>query len=122
MERDSRARIRDAALKQFAALGFKGATIRQIAQEAGVSPGRVQHHFPSKQALRQECDEYVLRFMRIAIGQDAEGSAATEHDPLATVRVGRARLFLAAERLIGEEMEAGVRSGLDEYQRSADDI
>jgi len=207
VEQKSRARIRDAALKQFAAHGYKGATIRQIAQEAGVSPGRVQHHFPSKQALRQECDEYVLTFMRIAIVQGVEGSAATdaafvaeaygnlallvpylamalvtdaptaarwfdelaelyrdvltggqlgvalpkdedveaivavytamelglailtrhvyrrlgadERDPLATARIGRARLFLATERLMGAELEADVRSGLDQYQRSA---
>jgi hypothetical protein len=41
-----------------------------------------------------------------------------ERDPVATARIGQARLFLAAERLIGEELEAGIREGLDQYQRS----
>lgn len=206
-EQESRTRIRDAALQQFAAHGFKGATVRGIARQAGVSPGRVQHHFPSKEAMREECDAYVLTFLRTAMGQGVAAGAvadagfvadthrtvallvpymamslvsdapsaprwfeelaelyrerltggtlgvalphdedvqaivavhtamelglavfarhiyrrlgADEQDPAATARIGRARLFLAAERLISEELEAAVREGLDQYERSA---
>ncbi|MDP4503392.1 TetR/AcrR family transcriptional regulator [Nonomuraea turcica] len=205
VELKSRARIRDAALKQFAVHGFKGATFRGIAREAGVSPGRVQHHFPSKQVLRDECDAYVLTFLRTAMsdgavggavadagfvadthrtvsllvpylamslisdaataprwfdelaelhhgvltggklgirlpeGEDVEAIAAVytamelglailsrhiyrrlgadESDPTATARIGRARLFLATERLIGAELAAAIKEGLDRYQR-----
>lgn len=60
----ARARIRDAALAEFAERGFSGATIRSIAEVAGVSPGLVQHHFGSKQALRRACDEAVLELVR----------------------------------------------------------
>ncbi|HEU4354718.1 MAG TPA: TetR family transcriptional regulator [Actinomycetota bacterium] len=60
----ARARIRDAALGQFAEHGFSGATIRGIAEAAGVSPGLVQHHFGSKDALRRACDEAVLELVR----------------------------------------------------------
>ncbi|GGV44273.1 hypothetical protein GCM10010182_80980 [Actinomadura cremea] len=56
----ARARIRDAALAQFAEHGFKGATIKMIAEAAGVSHGLLQHHFGSKDELRRACDEYVL--------------------------------------------------------------
>jgi hypothetical protein len=161
--------------------------------------------FPSKRALRDECDAYVLTFLRTAIGQGAASGAATDvafvadthravallvpylamslvsdaptasrwfdelaelyhgvltggdlgvalpededvqaivavytamelglavlarhvyrrlgaddRDPTATARIGRARLFLAAERLIAEELEAGIHEGLDRYQR-----
>jgi AcrR family transcriptional regulator len=55
-----RARIRDAALLEFAEHGVKGATIRGIARAAGVSPALVQHHFGTKDALRQACDEHVI--------------------------------------------------------------
>ncbi|WP_433467492.1 TetR/AcrR family transcriptional regulator [Spirillospora sp. CA-128828] len=55
-----RARIRDAALLEFAEHGVKGATIRGIAKAAGVSPALVQHHFGTKDALREACDEYVI--------------------------------------------------------------
>ena len=60
----ARARIRDAALKHFSEDGFTHATIRGIARTAGVSPGLVRHHFGSKQALREACDDYVLDRMR----------------------------------------------------------
>jgi AcrR family transcriptional regulator len=59
-----RARIRDAALLEFAEHGVKGATIRGIAKAAGVSPALVQHHFGTKEALRRECDEYALAAVR----------------------------------------------------------
>ncbi|MFC9977813.1 TetR/AcrR family transcriptional regulator [Spirillospora sp. NPDC127200] len=60
----ARARIRDAALLQFAELGVSGATIRGIADAAGVSPGLVQHHFGTKEALRQACDDYAIEAIR----------------------------------------------------------
>ncbi|TDD85135.1 TetR/AcrR family transcriptional regulator [Actinomadura darangshiensis] len=55
-----RARIRDAALLEFAEHGLKGATIRGIAKAAGVSPALVQHHFGTKEALREACDDHVI--------------------------------------------------------------
>jgi AcrR family transcriptional regulator len=60
----ARARIRDAALEQFATHGFDGATIRGIAEAAGVSPGLVQHHFGSKEGLRRACDDAVVELVR----------------------------------------------------------
>ena len=61
----ARARIRDAAIRRFAADGF-GAPVRAIAADAGVSPGLVIHHFGSKEALRAACDEQVLQDVRVA--------------------------------------------------------
>lgn len=60
---NARARIRHAALREFAAHGFKGASIRGIAREAGVSPGLVQHHFGTKEGLLEACDAYVMEFL-----------------------------------------------------------
>jgi AcrR family transcriptional regulator len=59
-----RARIRDAALEEFAAKGVRGATVRGIAARAGVSPALVQHHFGTKDGLRRACDEHVLGYIR----------------------------------------------------------
>jgi len=56
----ARARIRDAAIELFADRGIEGATIRDIAQKAGVSSGLLRHHFGSKEGLRDACDEFVL--------------------------------------------------------------
>ncbi|MFI9558249.1 TetR/AcrR family transcriptional regulator [Nonomuraea endophytica] len=60
----ARARIRDVAMALFADKGVRATTIRGIAEAAGVSPGLVQHHFGSKEQLREACDEYVLSYMR----------------------------------------------------------
>jgi len=61
----ARARIREAALRLFAEKGIQGATVRDIANAAGVSGGLVTHHFGAKEQLRAECDRYVLeRLMR----------------------------------------------------------
>ena len=53
------ARIRDAAIVEFAAHGF-ATTVRAIAAAAEVSPGLVIHHFGSKTGLRSACDDYVF--------------------------------------------------------------
>lgn len=56
----ARSRIRDAAITLFAERGIDGATIRDIAQTAGVSSGLLRHHFGSKEGLRDACDDYAL--------------------------------------------------------------
>jgi AcrR family transcriptional regulator len=71
-----RARIRDAALDEFAAHGIRGATVRGIAARAGVSPALVQHHFGTKDRLRRACDEHVLGYIR------REAAAALHDDAL----------------------------------------
>ncbi|WP_277953891.1 TetR/AcrR family transcriptional regulator [Saccharopolyspora soli] len=60
----ARARIRDAALRHFGEHGFERATIRGIAETAGVSSGLVRHHFGSKQALREACDDHLVKVLR----------------------------------------------------------
>ncbi|MYR06599.1 TetR family transcriptional regulator [Gordonia sp. SID5947] len=62
-DRTTRARLRDTAIEVFARDGFS-ATVRAIAEAAGVSPGLVIHHFGSKEKLRTECDAHVLRRTR----------------------------------------------------------
>jgi AcrR family transcriptional regulator len=56
----ARARIRGAAIALFADKGIEGATVRDIAQAAGVSSGLLRHHFGSKEGLRDACDEFAL--------------------------------------------------------------
>jgi AcrR family transcriptional regulator len=74
----TRARIRQAALVEFAEHGFRGASIRGIARAAGVSPGLVQHHFGTKDGLRASCDAYVMELLtttqRDMVNQDAPPS------------------------------------------------
>lgn len=44
-------------MAMFAERGFNETTIKAIADAAGVSTGLVQHHFGTKDGLRQACDE-----------------------------------------------------------------
>ena len=65
---ESRARILSAALTEFAASGYRGASLGSIANRAGVSQSGLLHHFPSKELLlaavidvrtSDHLDEYV---------------------------------------------------------------
>lgn len=78
----ARARIVDAALQQFARRGVAGATMRSIAETAGVSVGLVQHHFGTKDGLREACDERVLALARAKVVADAPGGRLTDPDVL----------------------------------------
>ncbi|MFC7327447.1 TetR family transcriptional regulator [Marinactinospora rubrisoli] len=48
---ESRARAVRAAIELFAASGFQGTSIAQVAERAGLSQSGLLHHFPSKAAL-----------------------------------------------------------------------
>ena len=63
-ERSTREQILAAATREFAEHGFRGASIRGIASAAGVSAGLVQHHFGTKDGLKQACDERVMFLLK----------------------------------------------------------
>jgi AcrR family transcriptional regulator len=58
---ETRARILDAALSSFRERGFEVATMRDIAEKAGVATGAAYYYFPSKDAIvmdfyRRSCE------------------------------------------------------------------
>src|SRR5256885_13080119 len=55
----SRSQILDAALRLFAHRGYGATSVRDIAEDAGLSKGNVYHHFPDKEAIfRALLDQY----------------------------------------------------------------
>lgn len=69
------ARIRDAALARFPVDGFEATTVRTLAEDAGVSPALIVHHFGSKEGLRRACDAHVVDQIRTIKGNAiAEGT------------------------------------------------
>jgi AcrR family transcriptional regulator len=101
----ARARIRDAAMRQFAEHGFERATIRDIAEAAGVSSGLVRHHFGSKQALRDACNEWLLRTIRRIneqVAADLKTGEIRDH-----VAVARARMH-PYQRYIARSLSEGA--------------
>jgi AcrR family transcriptional regulator len=55
----SKQQILDSALKRFSHKGYGATSVRDIAEEAGLSKGNVYHHFPDKEAIfRALIDRY----------------------------------------------------------------
>jgi AcrR family transcriptional regulator len=55
----SRTQILDSALKLFSHKGYGATSVRDIAEEAGLSKGNVYHHFPDKETIfRALIDRY----------------------------------------------------------------
>jgi len=100
----ARARIRDAAIRLFGERGIEGASIRDIAAEAGVSSGLVRHHFGSKDALRAACDKYARERMGEISAELADGDGVAALDP-ATLhpRVFPLQLYLVRSMMDGSE-------------------
>jgi TetR/AcrR family transcriptional regulator len=71
-EPDRRQQILEAAFAEFAAKGFKGATIKSIAQTAGLqSPSLIYWYFPTKEDLFQGVLEARIPFLQMVL--DANG-------------------------------------------------
>ncbi|MCB5273493.1 HTH-type transcriptional repressor [Arthrobacter sp. SO5] len=124
----ARGRIVAAALGLFAAGGFRATTVRAIAAEAGVSAGLVVHHFGSKEGLRRECDERVLRFIVEKGESDAPAEvlagAANPFGPylarmLYETGSSTDALFDALLATARDAVELGIKSGT---MRKSDDV
>ncbi len=58
------AKALEAALELFSKQGFRGSTMRQIADAAGLSVGNLYHHFPSKEAIFERLlEDYWQRLL-----------------------------------------------------------
>jgi len=79
MSADERKRaIINAAKPLFAANGFNGTTMRQIAKAANVSGALLYKHFPSKEAMHKEILSYVGRISNLAGSEIKEMEPCTE--------------------------------------------
>lgn len=63
---DAKRSIRAAAMRCFAEHGTEAASMRMVAQAAGVSVGLIQHHFGSKAALVEAVDAELITILREA--------------------------------------------------------
>jgi AcrR family transcriptional regulator len=117
-------RIRLAAMRMFADVGFEGSSIRRIAEAADVSPALVMHHFGSKEGLRTACDEYARNATQESLGrivslmtgeQPAAKTVLDEPAPTLLAYVARAVVdgTPAGDRLI-DDVVSTVRRVQDE--------
>ncbi|MER5389179.1 TetR/AcrR family transcriptional regulator [Saccharopolyspora sp. NPDC002686] len=79
--------IVDAAVRCFYQHGYDGSSVRDIAQEAGVTPAALYHYYSSKQNLLVDI---IARFMASSIDKTEAALRRAGPDPVA-------RLFAAAQ-------------------------
>lgn len=72
----TRARIRNAAIELIGAHGFERASMRMIAEAAGVSAALVVHHFGDKHGLRTAGNAHVTAMFTVE-SEGSEGASPT---------------------------------------------
>ena len=122
-------RIRAAALEGFARNGVSATSIRDVATAAKVSPGLVQHYFPSKAELRAAVDAHVTEIASAALGlREVRGDAVEDIAQRLTALVANHFLaLLYVARGVAERDESALaifdtvmelcRKQLAEFQR-----
>ena len=75
----------DAAALRFAQSGYAGTTMREIALGAGMKPGSLYYHFPSKEQLLVAVYEAGVRELDEAVAAATGASLARAADPWATL-------------------------------------
>lgn len=92
---DTLEKIQEAALNEFSKKGFRGASLRQIVKQAGVTTGAFYGYFPSKEALfasivEPHASALMGRFMKAQISfaelPESEQPAHTGQDSGAYLR------------------------------------
>ncbi len=71
-------KIMEAALELFREQGFDRATMREIAQKAGVATGAAYYYYPSKEAIVMDFYERACAAMQPAIAAAVESSRSLE--------------------------------------------
>ncbi|WP_083101189.1 TetR family transcriptional regulator C-terminal domain-containing protein [Pseudophaeobacter leonis] len=114
IQKKNRAAILEAALEVFSAHGFRGATVDQIANQAGLSKPNLLYYFPSKDAkftaLMSELLDTWLDPMREI---DAEGDPLEEILAYVQRKLQMSRDFPRESRLFANEIVQGAPRMLD---------
>src|SRR3979490_3565253 len=88
---ETRGAILDAAIAEFAELGFEGASIRAIADRLGLQHPLITYHYRSKDVLWRAAAEHA--FAQIKAGWDTSAPENADLPPLARLGEEDATLF-----------------------------
>ena len=94
---DTRDRLIEAALVEFAATGFDGASTRAIASRAGAHQPQINYHFESKDELWRLCLERLLGELDDAIAEHVAGIDPAD-EPLMFAAIVRGLVVFASRR------------------------
>ena len=120
-----RAQFVDTALEVFAAQGFDGTSVKDLAEAAGATQGLLYHYFPSKEALLEATLErhYFLPELRRIAAPDLDRPAAEvllelargfarvldEHRPVVQLMLREAPSNPAVRQRLDRGRDEGVR-------------
>ncbi len=109
IQRKNHQTILDAALEVFSAQGFRGATLDQIAEVAGLSKPNLLYYFPSKEAIHQ-----ALLAQLLTVWLDPLRAMRPDGDPGAEIlgyvqrKLALARDYPRESRLFANEILQGA--------------
>lgn len=107
-----RENILRAALAEFSTHGFSGASVRTIAQQAGVAHGLIRHYFQGKEELFKSAADYLFGQVRHSLLESASRESST--DPVQQLRFQiRSYVQLSAKLpyMAAFLMQAGLNGG-----------
>ena len=109
IQQRNRSAILDAALEAFSKHGFKGATLDQIAEAAGLSKPNLLYYFRSKEAIHTALLERLLEnWLDPLIALDGEGDPVPELMAYAQRKLIMSRDYPRESRLFANEILQGA--------------
>ncbi|WP_037307373.1 TetR family transcriptional regulator C-terminal domain-containing protein [Ruegeria halocynthiae] len=109
IQKKNRAAILEAALNVFSAHGFRGATVDQIATEAGLSKPNLLYYFPSKEAIHTALLSGLLETWLAPLHDlDATGDPMEEILSYIRRKLQMSREFPRESRLFANELVQGA--------------
>jgi TetR/AcrR family transcriptional regulator len=117
IQREKQDIILDAALGIFSLHGFRGATIDQIADAAGMSKPNLLYYFASKEEIHRRLLTEMLDLWLDPLRElDAEGDPIPELRSYIRRKIEMARDFPRESRLFANEMLQGAPHAIDVLQ------
>ena len=109
IQRKNRAAILEAALNVFSQHGFRGATVDQIAKEAGLSKPNLLYYFPTKDAIHVSLlSELMDTWLDPLRALDADGDPTEELLAYVRRKLQLSRDFPRESRLFAQEIVQGA--------------
>ncbi|MAM61501.1 TetR family transcriptional regulator C-terminal domain-containing protein [Maritimibacter sp. UBA3975] len=109
IQRRNRETIREAALDVFSQHGFRGATLDQIAQAAGLSKPNLLYYFPSKEAIHVELLAHLMTdWLEPLRALDATGDPVEEIVAYVLRKLDMSREMPRESRLFANEIVQGA--------------
>ncbi len=117
IQEEKEEKILEAALDVFSAYGFRGATIDQIAEAAGMSKPNLLYYFRTKEAIhRTLLDRMLFTWLEPLRAFDASGNPESEIRSYIRRKLEMSRDFPRESRLFANEILQGAPHIVDELK------